>query len=323
MSELHQHSIVIDGLNISNFDRTVFEEMQQGGVTAVNCTVSVWEGFQKTVENINRMTEAIEACSDIVMLARTSEDIRQAKREGKTGIILGFQNAHAFEDDLGYIGLFKALGVNVVQLCYNTQNLIGTGCYERDSGLSGFGREVVEEMNRLGMLIDLSHVGPQTASEVIAASNAPVCYSHCCPAGLKAHPRNKTDAQLKEIAEANGFVGVTMFSPFLKRGANATLDDYLEVIDYTIDVIGEDQVGIGTDFTQGHGPDFFNWITHDKGRYRRLTDFGRVVNPEGIRTIAEFPKITAAMQGAGWDETRIKKVMGDNWLRMFADVWGE
>lgn len=321
MSDLHKSSIVIDGLNISNFNRDVFEDMSKGGVTAVNCTVSVWEGFQKTVDNINMMKEAIRESDDILMLARTTADIYEAKKNNKTGIILGFQNAYAFEDDLSYISLFKDLGVNVVQLCYNTQNLVGTGCYERDSGLSGFGREVVQEMNRVGILIDLSHVGAKTSSEVIAESGRSVCYSHCCPVGLKAHPRNKTDEQLLEIVDANGFVGVTMFSPFLKRGASASIEDYLEAIEYTLDVVGEDNVGIGTDFTQGYDQAFFDWITHDKGRYRRLTDFGQVVNPKGIRTIGEFPNLTASMARAGWREERIRKVMGENWMRMFEAGW--
>jgi membrane dipeptidase len=176
-------------------------------------------------------------------------------------------------------------------------------------------------MNRVGIMVDLSHVGAKTSSDAIACSKKPVTYSHCCPSGLKEHPRNKTDEQLKEIADANGFVGVTMFMPFLRRGADATVEDYLEAIEYTIDLIGEDKVGIGTDFTQGYSTEFFDWITHDKGRYRRLTDFGKVVNPEGIRTIGEFPNLTAAMEKAGWSESRIRKVMGENWLRVFGEVW--
>jgi len=321
MSSLHDTSIIIDGLNISRFEKSVFDDMRKGGVTAVNCTVSVWESFQKTVDNIALMKQQIREYSDILMQVRSAEDILTAKRNNKTGIIFGFQNAHAFEDNLGYIETFKELGVNVVQLCYNTQNLVGTGCYERDGGLSGFGREVIQEMNRVGMMVDLSHVGGKTSSEAIAASSAPVCYSHCCPSGLKDHPRNKSDEQLKEIADAGGFVGVTMFAPFLKRGIDATVDDYLEAIDYVIDLIGEDQVGIGTDFTQGYSTEFFDWITHDKGRYRQLTKFGKIVNPEGIRTIGEFPNLTAAMERAGWGETRIKKIMGENWLRIFGQVW--
>ena len=322
MSNLHDSSIIIDGLNISKFERSVFEDMRKGGVTAVNCTVSVWEDFQKTIDNIAEMKQQIREYSEILTLVRTTDDILRAKKENKTGIIFGFQNSYAFEDNLGYIEVFKDLGVNVVQLCYNTQNLVGTGCYERDGGLSDFGREVITEMNRVGIMVDLSHVGGNTSSEAIAFSKKPVCYSHCLPSGLKEHPRNKSDEQLKEIADANGFVGVTMFAPFLKRGIDATIDDYIEAIDYVVNLIGEDAVGIGTDFTQGYSTEFFDMLTHDKGRYRRLTNFGKVVNPEGIRTIGEFPNLTAAMERAGWKEARIRKIMGENWVRVFKDVWG-
>ena len=185
MSNLHQESIVIDGLIISKWDRSVFEDMRRGGLTAANCTVSVWDDFKATVHNIASMKAKIRENSDLLSLVRTTSDIEQAKKDGKTGIILGFQNAHAFEDHLGYIEAFADMGVRVVQLCYNTQNLIGTGCYERDGGLSGYGREVIGEMNRVGIMVDLSHVGAKTSEEAILESKKPVTYSHCLPAGLK------------------------------------------------------------------------------------------------------------------------------------------
>ncbi len=321
MSRLHQDGIVIDGLIISKWDRSVFADMRNGGLTAANCTVSVWEGFQDTVNNIARMKAMIRENSDLVGLVRTTDDIIEAKRAGRTGIILGFQNAHAFEDSLGNIEAFADMGVRVVQLCYNTQNLIGTGCYERDSGLSDYGREVVAEMNRVGIMVDLSHVGARTSEETILASSKPVCYSHCLPSGLKDHPRNKSDEALRFIADRGGFVGVTMFPPFLRRGIESTVDDYVEAIGYVINLIGEDAVGIGTDFTQGHDQTFFDWITHDKGRYRRLTDFGTIKNPAGMETIGDFPNLTAAMERAGWTEARIRKVLGENWVRVFSEVW--
>jgi membrane dipeptidase len=319
---LHTDSLVIDGLIISRWDRSVFEDMHRGGLSAANCTVSVWEGFKDTVSNIAAMKKMIRDNADLLSLVRTTADIEAAKRAGRTGIILGFQNAHAFEDHLGTIEAFADMGVRVVQICYNTQNLIGTGCYERDGGLSGFGHEVIAEMNRVGIMVDLSHVGPQTSTDTILASKKPVCYSHCLPAGLKAHPRNKSDEQLKFIADHGGFIGVTMFPPFLKRGIDATVDDYVEAIDYVINLAGEECVGYGTDFTQGYGQEFFDLITHDKGRHRRLTDFGTVLNPAGIRTIGETPNLTAAMEKAGWKPSRIEKIIGRNWLRVFRDVWG-
>lgn len=322
MNPTHANAIVIDGLIISNWSRAVFEDMRKGGLTAANCTVSVWEDFQGTVHNIAHMKWLIRQNADLLTLVRTTRDIEQAKRDGKTGIILGFQNAHAFEDHLGHIEAFADMGVRVVQLCYNTQNLIGTGCYERDGGLSGYGHEVIAEMNRVGIMVDLSHVGAKTSEEAILASTKPVTYSHCLPAGLKQHPRNKSDEQLRFIADHGGFIGVTMFPPFLRRGIEATVEDYVEAIDYVINLVGEDCVGVGTDHTQGYGKEFFDRLTHDKGRHRRLTDFGTVVNPVGIRTIGEMPNLTDAMVHAGWPASKIEKVIGGNWLRVFADVWG-
>jgi len=320
---LHQRIIVIDGLNVSNWSREVFEDMRRGGVTAANCTCSVWEGFRATMGNIAAWKEMLRENKDLILQVYTTADILRAREEGRTGIILGFQNTWAFEDNLGHIQLFKELGVGIAQMAYNTQNLVGAGCYESfDGGLSDFGREVVAEMNRVGMMCDLSHVGPKTSRDVILASTKPVCYSHCLPSGLKEHPRNKSDEELKFIADKGGFIGVTMFSPFLKRGPESTVEDYLEAIEYVISLVGEESVGIGTDYTQGYGQEFFDWITHDKGTARRLTDFGRVSNPEGLSTIGQFPNLTAAMERAGWSEARIRKVMGENWVRVLKEVWG-
>lgn len=320
--QLHDDAIVIDGLIIAKWNRELLEDMHRGGLTAANCTVSVWEGFQATVDNIVKSSALMAECNDLVRPVRTTADITRAKEEGKTGIIFGFQNAHAFEDQIGYVEIFKQLGVGIVQMCYNTQNLVGTGCYERDGGLSGFGHEIVAEMNRVGIMCDLSHVGSRTSEEVILASKKPVCYSHCLPSGLKEHPRNKSDEELKFIADHGGFVGVTMFTPFLRAGIDATIDDYVEAIGYVMNIVGEDAIGIGTDFTQGHGQDFFEWLTHDKGYARRLTNFGKIINPEGIRTVGEFPNLTEALLRHGFSEPQVRKIMGENWVRILKEVWG-
>lgn len=320
---LHRDAIVIDGLIVAKWEPALFEDMRRGGLTAANCTVSIWEGFQDTVDAIVRMNALIDAHPEHLLKVRSTADILRAKREGRTGIILGFQNATAFEDQLGYVRVFKELGVGVVQLCYNTQNLVGTGCYERDGGLSGFGREVLAEMNRIGILCDLSHVGPNTAREAILASSQPVCYSHCLPSGLKDHPRNKSDAELKFIAHHGGFVGVTMFAPFLRNGVQSRIEDYVEAIRYVFKLVGEEQVGIGTDFTQGHDQAFFERLVHDKGYARRLTNFGEIVNPLGIRTVGEFPNLTAALLKGGFSPSQVRRIMGENWLRLLDTVWAE
>lgn len=318
-----QDLVIVDGLIISNFSRAVFEDMRKGRLTAANCTCCVWEDFEGTMRNIARWNRFFADNADLITPVRTTADVLAAKKAGKTGIILGFQNISAIEDQIGYVKLFKDCGVGIAQMAYNTQNLCTTGCYESvDRGLSDFGHEVVAEMNRVGIMCDLSHVGSKSSKDVILASKKPVCYSHICPSALKKHPRNKSDEEIKFIVDRGGFVGVTMFPPFLAKGNNSTIEDYVATIDYVVNIAGEEAVGVGTDFTQDQDQGFFDWLTHDKGYARKLVMFEPVVNPDGIRRIGEFGNLPVAMEKAGWSERRIRRVMGENWLRVLKEVWG-
>ncbi|MBN9429898.1 MAG: membrane dipeptidase, partial [Burkholderiales bacterium] len=179
---LHDSAYVIDGLVVSRWGREVFEDMQRGGLTAANCTCSIWEGLRETMINLARWKQAFDEHADLIMQVRRTADIRTAKERGKVGIILGWQNTAGIEDRLDLLPLYKELGVSVIQLTYNTQNLVGAGCWEAsDGGLSGFGREVIDAMNHLGILVDLSHVGPRTSSDAIAYSKRPCAYTHVAP----------------------------------------------------------------------------------------------------------------------------------------------
>lgn len=314
---LHTSSIVVDGLVVSRWSREVFEAMHRGGLTAANCTCSIWEGLRETMINMARWKQAFVDHADLIVQVRSAQDIRRAKEAGRVGILLGWQNTSALEDRLDLLPLFKDMGVGVIQLTYNTQNLVGSGCWEeRDGGLSGFGREVIDAMNRLGMLVDLSHVGARTASEAIAHSSRPCAYTHIAPRGAFDHPRNKSDAQLREIVERGGFVGVATYPPFMKTGAATTLADCVEMFEYVIDVCGEANVGIGTDFTQGQDEAFFDWLRQDKGYARRANPGrGRAPFVHGMETLADYPRLTQAMVERGWSEQRIRAVLGENWLR--------
>ncbi|MGI9335308.1 MAG: dipeptidase [Gammaproteobacteria bacterium] len=325
--ELHRDAIVIDGLQINNWSRSVFEDMRRAGLTAVNCTCAVWEGFHEAMDRIAEWKRWFAEYDDILLQVHYAADIRRAKREGKTGIYLGWQNTFGIEDRLDYFRLFKDLGVGCMQLTYNTRNLIGSGCWEsRDDGLSDFGREAVEAMNDARILIDLSHVGPRTSEEAIRHSRQPVAYTHCAPAALKDHPRNKSDEQLRFIVENGGFVGFATYPPFMARGHDTTVEDCVDALQHLIELLGEDAVGIGTDFTQGHDSNFFEYLSLDKGRARRvvprLPGAGVTVMPEGLRTIGEFPNLTRAMLARGWPETRVRKIIGANWLAFLEQVWG-
>jgi len=324
-SDLHRDAIVIDGLVISRFGRDVFEAMHAGGLTAANCTCSVWEGFRDTMLNITRWQRWFREHADLIAPVHTAGDIRAAKASGRVGIVLGWQNTSALEDRVEFVELFRSLGVGVMQLTYNTQNLVGSGCWEsQDAGLSDFGRDVIDEMNRVGVLVDLSHVGAATSRDAVEHSAKPVAYTHCCPTGLKDYPRNKTDEEIRRIADRGGFVGVATYPPFLPWGDDTTVDHCVEVFEYVINVVGEDAVGIGTDFTQDQDLAFFEWLRRDKGHGRTLVPGqARVPRlPEGLATLDQYPNLTAAMQRRGWTEGRIRKVLGENWLRLLDEVWG-
>ena len=320
---IYQDSVAIDALNVSNWDSpAVYRSLKSGGVTGINATIAIWEGFAETMDNIAGWMARFREYEDVISQAKTASDILQAKEEGKTGVVFGWQNTAPIGGDLKRLELFHALGVRIVQITYNERNLVGNGCYERnDNGLSNFGLDVVKELNRLGILIDLSHVGDQTSLEAADLSEQPVACTHANARSMFDHPRNKTDERLEFIADHGGFVGVTMFAPFMKRGQDATVADYIEAIEYVIDIVGEERVGIGTDFIQGQNADFFRWITHDKGYARKLVDVGDVYLPRGVETMRDYPKITSAMVDAGWEEPRIRGVLGENWLKLLDEVW--
>lgn len=317
-------AVLIDGLVIARFSRAVFEDMRKGGITAANCTCCVWHDFRATMANIAQWKRWFDEHADVITQVYSVADIHRAKKEGRVGIILGWQNTSGIDDDISNLVLFRDLGVKVMQLTYNTQNLVGSGCWEsRDGGLSDFGRDVVAEMNRLRILIDLSHVGARTSDDAIRHSKAPVAYTHCCPM-LKQHPRNKTDEQLRTIAAAGGFVGFASYTPFLPKGDDSTLDDCIAAMGYLINLVGEESVGIGTDWVQDQDIGFFRYLSADKGRGRPTTKpYAKVPPmPKGLETLGDFANFIPAMERRGWSETRIRRVLGENWLRFLGDVWG-
>ena len=198
-SDLYAQSVVFDGLNVSNWNSPdVYRSLQEGRVTGINATIAIWENFRETMDNLAAWVHRFESYQDTVTQARTARDILRAKEEGKVGVVFGWQNASPIENDLNRLALFHTLGVRIIQITYNERNLIGNGCYERtDDGLSRFGQDAVKEINRLGILIDLSHVGDQTTLDAAEQSDGPVACTHANARSFFDHPRNKTDDALR------------------------------------------------------------------------------------------------------------------------------
>jgi membrane dipeptidase len=265
-----------------------------------------------------------EENQDLIFQVFSVTDILKAKLEGKTGVILSWQNTAGIEDRIEYLQDFSALGVKIMQLAYNTQNYSGCGYVEdRDSGLTGFGREVVDEMARLGIACDLSHVGTRTIEDVIGYAKQPPCFSHVLPAGLKALRRNIPDDLIRAVGACGGMIGLSDFGPLMRNGNESTVADYLAAIEYAIDLAGENHVGIGSDSTQGHPrpSSFLAWCNKDKGNGRLLTKLGEGEVTRPLGCLANRPALGDAMVSAGWDESRIRKVLGSNWVGYWERVW--
>ena len=211
--KIYRDAIVIDGLNVSRWDSAaVYDSLHAGGVTAINATIAVWEGYERTLDNIASWLRRFREHADLIQQAGSVEDVRRAKAEGRTAVVFGWQNASPIGNDLDRLAVFHALGVRIVQVTYNERNLLGNGCFERtDDGLSNFGLDAVREMNRLGILIDLSHVGDRTTMDTIESSNSPVAFTHANARSFFDHPRNKPDDALRALAERGGVVGANAF----------------------------------------------------------------------------------------------------------------
>jgi len=324
---IHDAAIVVDCLEISNWSEEVFRNMRRGGLTAVNCTASVLENFRKTIGNIVRWHEMFEKYADLIMPIRRTADIQTAKETGRTGIILGFQNTSAIEDDLKLLSIFQQLGVRIIQLTYMEANLAGQGCLERiDAGLTSFGLEMIEEMNRLGILIDLSHVGYRTTMEAIEASKKPVAFTHANPKSLCNHPRNKPDDAIKALVRKGGVIGATVFPAFLPAGNNSTIKDFVDVVDYLLKMVGIDHLAIGTDFTEGQPKEFFDWLLTGRSMKGPALTFKLehpIKNTQGIQGAADFPNVTEALVARGYAESDIRKILGENMVRLFREIWAE
>jgi len=323
--KLHEESLVIDGLNISLWGRDVFNRLREGGVTAVNATTACWEDFRGAVRNIEEWNRRFEAYTNLIMPVRTAVDIRKAKDERKVGIIIGFQNATPIEDDPDLIQIFQDLGVRIIQLTFQDRNYVGDGCWERtDAGLSEFGLRVVKEMNRQGILIDLSHCGPRTTMEAIEASTEPAAFTHTNPKSLVNSRRNKTDEQILALAEKGGVVGATLYPPLLPNGYESTLNDFLNVIDYLVRLVGTDHVGVGSDFTENQPEEFFAEALTGKSWEKPLADIKYpVMYPKRFRSAKDFPNLTRGLLERGYDKEDVTKMIGRNWFRLFSQVWGD
>lgn len=318
--------LIIDALQYVNWTRALFKEAKAGGVNAIHVTISYWENTEATLANIGDWRRRFREHSDLIMPVRTAADIKEAESSGRVGIILGFQNCSPIEDDLRKVEMLHEQGVRIMQLTYNNQSLLATGCYEEgDSGVTRFGREVIKEMNRVGMIIDMSHSAEHSTLQTIELSERPIAITHANPSRWHEALRNKSDDVLKALGQSGGMLGFSMYPFHLNNGPDCTLDDFCGMIMDTAELMGVDSIGIGSDLCQNWGYETLEWMRSGTWTFKPDYGEGSASNadwprqPDWFSSSRDFTNISDGLAAKGMPIGDIEKVMGLNWLRFFED----
>jgi membrane dipeptidase len=315
-------------------DRIV-ADARASGLTAVNVTMGYVAGngepFEQSVREIARWDARLAGRPNDLIKVLSAADILRARRENKIGIIYGFQNAAMMGRDASRVDAFTDLGVRVIQLTYNPANSLGGGSMAPgDTGLTAFGREVIERLNLNKVMVDLSHSGRQTCLDAVRASRRPISINHTGCRALVDLPRNKSDEELRLVAEGGGFVGI-YFMPFLNPQSLATAEDVVAHIDHAVNVCGEDHVGIGTDGGTTGIDDMAAYRAHMRAEVaeRHAAGIGAAgENPDTLPFVEElsgpeqFRRLIALLDRRGYGEARIEKIMGLNFVNFGREVWG-
>lgn len=321
-------------LALREFAERGIREAHQSGLTAVNMTLGYTSGdkdpFEQSVRDIAACDASIRRHPKDLMKILTAQDIVTAKRSNKVGIIYGFQNSVLLGNDAARASLFANLGVRIIQLTYNPKNAVGYGSMAPENlGLTAFGRDVVAQLNANKILVDLSHSGEKTCLEAAKLSTAPITISHTGCRALADLPRNKTDAELRLVAERGGVVGI-YFMPFLKVGVQPTAEDVVRHIEHAVDICGEDHVGIGTDGTVTQVDDMQTYKDALREEVEARKKAGVGATGERIdsypfildlRGVNQFERLAELLETRGYKAARIEKILGQNFLRLMKDVW--
>lgn len=307
----------IDALQYCNWSRQIFEEWRIGGLDAVHVTVGYHEDFAEFVHELKHWDTRFREHGDLILPGRSGRDVRKAKSMGKTAVFFGVQNPAPIGSDLGMLAICHRLGLRFMQLTYNLQSLCGAGWQEtEDAGLTRYGREVVAEMSRLGMIADLSHAGERTTLEAIDTSSRPIAVTHANPRWWRETNRNVPDTVIRALAESGGMLGFSLYPHHLSGGSDCRLQAFCEMAAKVAEVIGPDRLGIGSDLCQGQPDDVVRWMRD--GRWTFETS-GAVFpdQPVWFRSNRDWDGIAAGLYAVGFSKPEVDGILGENWLRFW------
>ena len=317
----------IDNLQYCNWSRKIFEINRDAGLDAVHVTIVYHEDYDEFQKRINEWDNHFKENSDLIFLGKDFNDIEKAKKENKTTIFFGFQNCSPIEDDIKLIEKVHEQGCRFMQLTYNNQSLLATGCYEKqDSGVTNFGREAIKEMNRVGIVVDMSHSAEQSTLDAIEISEKPIAITHANPSFWYKAIRNKSNDLLKTLASSDGMLGLSLYPHHLKDGSNCTLESFCEMTAKTAEIMGVKNIGIGSDLCINHPDSVVEWMRN--GTWSEAKNYG-----EGSKKKPGFPKqpnwfldargfknLETGLKKIGFNDEETNGILGNNWYNFYKGI---
>ncbi len=314
----------IDNLQYCNWNEEIFKINNEAKLDAVHVTIAYHEDYDEVQKNVETWKEYFNNFSNLISHGNSYKDIDKAHKENKTAVFFGFQNCSPIEDDIHLVQSVRDIGAVFMQLTYNNQSLLATGCYENvDSGVTRMGREVIKEMNRVGIVVDMSHSAEQSTLDAIDISEYPIAITHANPFSWHESKRNKSDQVLKALNNSGGMIGLSMYPHHLKDGTNCTIESFCKMVAQTAELINVNQIGIGSDLCLGQPDSVVDWMRN--GTWTKSKDYG-----EGTKDNAAFPKqpdwfedargfnnIENGLKKIGFNDTEINGILGNNWYNFY------
>ena len=317
----------IDNLQYCNWSRKVFEINREASLDAVHVTIVYHEDFDELLIEVEKWKKLFADNSDLIFLGKNYQDIERANKEKKTAIFFGFQNCSPIEDNINLVEEVHKLGCRFMQLTYNNQSLLATGCYEKiDSGVTNFGREVIKEMNRVGVVIDMSHSAEKSTFDAIEISEKPIAITHANPSFWHSAKRNKSSELLKTLSDSGGILGLSLYPHHLKGNTNCTIDSFCEMVARTAEIMNINNIGIGSDLCLNQPDKVVEWMRN--GTWSKSTNYG-----EGSKNKPGFPKqpnwfedargfksLETGLKKVGFSDTETNGILGNNWYNFYKTI---
>lgn len=316
----------IDNLQYAKWSEKIFRQLREGGVDAVHVTIAYHENFRETVQNFAQWNRWFEQFPDLICHGEWASDVQKAHDTGRTAVFFGFQNPSPIEDDIGLVQVLHKLGARFMQLSYNNQSLLATGCYEaEDPGITRMGRQVIKEMNRVGMVIDMSHSADRSTIEAADISQRPITITHANLHSWQPALRNKSDAVVRAVVQNGGMMGFSLYPHHLRDKSACTLHSFCEMVARAAEQFGAQHFGIGSDLCQDQPDSVVEWMR--VGRWTKEIDYGEgsasapgfPPMPDWFRDNRDFGNLETGLREIGFDADEVAGLMGDNWHRFYAE----